>query len=279
MNNSHNMPNREFFHYQHIEEKPGLVIGEASMTRFHFQPHFHLDYHVGLLTKGSQQQKVQGKNMDLTPGQICLMPPGEVHDGANHDDSLRHLKTFRIPPAMLQAALLDAQNRETELQLAPSLIQHPCLNQAFLQLCQVFHPDKFASQLHKDTLWTNTLTDLLFAAEKKSPVQQNIALTTQQTQILRDYCEANLANKISLDDLAALCDLTRFQFIRRFQKQTGLAPHAWLMRLRLERACIQLAKPNAIIANIATHVGFYDQSHFNRAFKQAYGVTPSSYRY
>ena len=272
------MSSTESFHYQHIEELPGLVISAATLTEFHFQPHYHLDYHIGLVTQGTHHQKVQHKVLDLIPGKICLMPPGEVHDGAGRHKATRHLKTLRVPAELVQAALLDSQDRETHLQLAPSLIEQPTHSNTFLQLIQAFDPSQYASQLHKDSLWTNALSNLLFAAEQKSQTQEISDLTNQQIQSIRDYCEANLSSKISLNNLAELCELTRFQFIRRFQKQTGLAPHAWLMRLRLERACAQLATPNAMITDIAADVGFYDQSHFNRAFKQAFGVAPSSYR-
>ena len=272
------MSSTESFRYQHIEELPGLVISAATLTEFHFQPHYHLDYHIGLLTQGSQHQKVQHKTLDLVPGKICLMPPGEVHDGSGRDNRIRHLKTFRVPAKLIQATLLDSQDREPHLQLAPSIIDQPTHHRSFLQLAQAFDPCQYASQLHKDSLWTNALSNLLLAAEKKPLSQETFALTNQQLKHVREYCEANLSSKISLNNLAELCGLTRFQFIRRFQKQTGLAPHAWLMRLRLERACTQLAKPNAMITDIAADVGFYDQSHFNRAFKQAFGVAPSSYR-
>jgi transcriptional regulator GlxA family with amidase domain len=127
------------FNYQHIDKLPGLTIGEATSAQFSFQPHFHLDYHIGLVTKGLLHQTWRG-------------------------------------------------------------------------------------------------------------------------------------------ELAILSGLTHFQFIRRFQKQIGLAPHAWLMRLRLEKACFSLTSSNAMIADIATDNGFYDQSHFNRMFKMAYQIAPSQYR-
>ncbi|MGE8638798.1 MAG: helix-turn-helix transcriptional regulator, partial [Achromobacter sp.] len=55
-------------------------------------------------------------------------------------------------------------------------------------------------------------------------------------------------------------------------------PHAWLVRLRLERACAALATERVSVAQVAADVGFYDQSHFNRAFRMAYGAPPSAYQ-
>jgi AraC-like DNA-binding protein len=71
--------------------------------------------------------------------------------------------------------------------------------------------------------------------------------------------------------------LSRFQFLRRFKHTVGMTPHAWLVRLRLERACTLLARSETSIAQVAMAVGFYDQSHFNRAFRSAFGVAPSGY--
>ena len=82
-----------------------------------------------------------------------------------------------------------------------------------------------------------------------------------------DYCQERLSEKIGLEDLAALCGLSRFQFLRRFAHSFGLTPHAWLVRLRLERACAALAGSGLSVAQVAAEVGFYDQSHFNRAFR------------
>ena len=102
-------------------------------------------------------------------------------------------------------------------------------------------------------------------------------LAPAQLQQVRDYCEAGLEHKIGIEELAALCGLDRFQFLRGFRQAVGMTPHAWLTRLRLERACLSLARGQRNLAALAQEVGFYDQSHFARAFRQAYGVPPSRY--
>lgn len=278
---------KESIHYQHIEEKQGLIISEATLAQFHFQPHFHLDYHIGLVTHGVLHQTHKGQSMNLAPQQVCFMPPGEVHDGASRGSHPYQLTTFRISPELLEKVLLeetlfDGDHDQTKNQLehlAPALIDHAPLAQAFLNLNQAFKPNNQASQLYKDSLWTNTLAGLFALAAKTPTQEEHRGLRKQQLNQLREYCEANLENKITLDELANLTGFTRFQFIRRFQKQTGIAPHAWLLRLRLERACTSLNSSHTSITDIAADVGFYDQSHFNRAFKNAYQIAPSRYRY
>lgn len=82
-------------------------------------------------------------------------------------------------------------------------------------------------------------------------------------------------------DLAALARQARlspFHFLRVFRGVTGVTPHQYLLRLRLQRAAIQLQTGSAKIADIALDAGFGDISNFNRAFRSEFGVNPRAWR-
>jgi transcriptional regulator GlxA family with amidase domain len=70
--------------------------------------------------------------------------------------------------------------------------------------------------------------------------------------------------------------LSRFHLLRVFSKEIGLPPHAYQIRLRIERARTMLRKgiPPALVAGAT---GFADQSHFTRHFKRVWGITPARY--
>ncbi|MNE23662.1 Arabinose operon regulatory protein [compost metagenome] len=72
-------------------------------------------------------------------------------------------------------------------------------------------------------------------------------------------------------------NLSPFHFARVFRQATGLPPHAWLKQRRLEQARA-LLKDGCAPSSVAMQLGFADQSHLNRQFKQAYGVAPGEYR-
>jgi AraC family transcriptional regulator len=95
-------------------------------------------------------------------------------------------------------------------------------------------------------------------------------------QRLADYLRANLAENITLAELAAVAGLSSFHFARSFRKATGLAPHQYLIRLRVERAreLLQQKQADKSLAAVAAEVGFYDQSHLSRHFRRIVGVTP-----
>ena len=79
------------------------------------------------------------------------------------------------------------------------------------------------------------------------------------------------------DDLAQATGVDRFRLSRAFKAAFGLAPHAYLVQLRLARARQLLAagQPPALVAMA---LGFADQSHLGRWFRRAYGMTPAHYR-
>jgi AraC-like DNA-binding protein len=89
--------------------------------------------------------------------------------------------------------------------------------------------------------------------------------------------EAHLAEDLELADLAGVAGLSRSHFIRSFQRETGLTPHAFLTDRRF-RAAKRLLERGEAPGEVATACGFFDQSHLNRIFKARMGVTPGVYR-
>ena len=88
-----------------------------------------------------------------------------------------------------------------------------------------------------------------------------------------DHMRAEYASDLHLEDLAASVGLTTFQLIGLFKRTVGLTPHAYLTQVRLGMACRHL-RHSPVLAEVATAVGFYDQSALNKHFKRCYGITP-----
>jgi AraC-like DNA-binding protein len=93
----------------------------------------------------------------------------------------------------------------------------------------------------------------------------------------RDYIEACYDENISVRKLASIACLSPFHFIRVFQAQTGMPPHAYLMQTRVRKAKALLARGRQIV-DAAYETGFVDQSHLTRHFKRTLGYTPGQYR-
>ena len=94
---------------------------------------------------------------------------------------------------------------------------------------------------------------------------------------VREVIDDRIADRLTLDDLAGVVGLDRFQLLRSFTRQTGLTPHRYLVHRRVARARVLLARGRTP-ADVAAEVGFADQSHLGRHFRAICGTTPARYR-
>jgi AraC family transcriptional regulator len=100
---------------------------------------------------------------------------------------------------------------------------------------------------------------------------------TRIARVLRQL-ESRIGERHRLADLARAAGLSRYHFLRTFQRVTGVTPHQWVLRARLREAARRLAASRDSITDIALDVGFDDLSNFIRSFRAEFGVPPSRYR-
>jgi AraC family transcriptional regulator len=103
-------------------------------------------------------------------------------------------------------------------------------------------------------------------------------LTSWQLRRARNVMLSELNANHSISRLASECGLSTSHFARAFKEATGLAPHQWLMRRRVERARELLAQSSMELADIALACGFVDQSHFSRVFVSVEKLSPGRWR-
>jgi AraC family transcriptional regulator len=110
------------------------------------------------------------------------------------------------------------------------------------------------------------------------PAVSHGTLSRRTLARIREYVDVNLASDISLTELAAAADMTVDAFARRFKATTGLAPYAYVIAERIQRAEALLRETNMSIGAIAFRLGFSSQSHFATTFRRLRGITPRVYR-
>jgi len=95
--------------------------------------------------------------------------------------------------------------------------------------------------------------------------------------VARDYLQPEVFADIGLVALAQAWGGDRCRLTRAFKAAFGLAPHAYLIQLRLAKARQLLARGESP-AQVASTLRFSDQSHMGRWFRRAYQLTPADYR-
>jgi AraC-like DNA-binding protein len=129
------------------------------------------------------------------------------------------------------------------------------------------------------------LLQLLFeiAARCEAPALDAWAAVRQEQRSLRlkplfEHVRDHYADKFSVADAASLVDMSPPQFMKTFKKVAGVTLVAYLNHVRLANGSRLLRETGMTVADVASAVGFSDQSYFDRRFKRAFGQTPIEFR-
>jgi AraC family transcriptional regulator len=103
-------------------------------------------------------------------------------------------------------------------------------------------------------------------------------LAAWQKRRLTTYIDTHLAERIRIEHLAALLDLSMCHFSRAFRCTFGIPTHEYITRRRIEVAQSLMLTSCESLCTIALHCGMSDQSHFTRVFRRIVGETPHMWR-
>ncbi|MEM6688423.1 MAG: AraC family transcriptional regulator [Planctomycetota bacterium] len=107
---------------------------------------------------------------------------------------------------------------------------------------------------------------------------QKASLSIDRTLHVLSYIEAQLHTTITVEQVSSLVDVSPFYFCRLFKQTMGMSLIQFVKQLRLEKAKQLLSRSSDPISMIAIECGYFDQSHLNRDFKSATGLTPGRFR-
>ena len=161
-----------------------ISLIQAQYQEFAFQRHYHLDFHIGLITQGQQKFVYKGTSHNVGAGQVVIMPPDELHDGHSKLDSGYQVSVFAVSPQWFQD-LADPKKNGHTLGFSELILSDQA---AFSQLRNLhgllIHQN--ISQLAQDCLpfeGFSTIVDRYAKFGSKS----DIKLGNQSIDTLKDY--------------------------------------------------------------------------------------------
>ncbi|MGG6893981.1 AraC family ligand binding domain-containing protein [Rhizobium sp. BR 315] len=242
-------------------------------TGHSFPKHTHDQFGIGLIEAGAQAS-LSGRGMvQAEAGDIISVNPNEVHDGMPIGES-RAWSMLYFDPLVIADLLKDiGEGRMGEVEFPSPVIRNGELVAKFRALFSLL-VGKSAPQ---DTLLRDGLL-LSFAAAVMSEGAQSSRDITVPVAIgrARELIDDDPAAPFTLAELAGVCGLSHFQFLRAFSKATGLTPHAYLLQRRIQEAR-RLIAVGTPLAEAAFASGFADQSHMTRLFVRNFGLSPGAY--
>ena len=238
------------------------------------------DLIVALHLGGSRRVRAitdQGLSQSYSsPGLVTILPPGQPV-AFRTDGSIR-VMTLHLPAQALGA--------DPIAQLAGASTQRFAFRDTYVRAAMEVMLDAAHFSGDQNTEYLKKVSDALILhlarAIENGPAKAMTApalrLGEQSLSKVLSYVEANLSEKLSLDQLAQAAGVSRAKLTRSFKLATGCSAHQYVTLRRIEAAKRLLRETEMDIAGIAQDTGFCSQSHFTGLFHQIAGCTPRRFR-
>ena len=249
-----------------------------------FPSHFHDYYMVGIVAGGKRRLTVRGADYDLGCGDLLVVNPGDPHSCEAVDNTKLEYRSFNIPVPVMEALLADfdvTYHRESGL-----LFREPIIRDAGLfALALDCHVRSCAEECAEGCFGEDAEAFYLFfdrllaasCASPDAPGGSDLAPESEGVAAVCDLIERGFRTKMTLDDMAEVAGMGRYALIRAFSREKGITPYRYLLTLRIIEARNLLAAGEGL-PEVAGKLGFADQSHFGRVFKDITGISPGTYR-
>lgn len=259
----------------HAPDIGDLTLLSATYVEHRFSRHAHSGYVIGVIDRGVEAFDYRGSLHRAVAGQVVVINPDEVHTGHSGD---RHGWSYRMlyPAAEILQALATemAQRPVARPFFDQPVIDDPALANRLGQLHALLAQS--SDRLARQDRFARVMSDLIRRHAVHQPPSAVVKRHPAAVHKTIELIHARLADNISLDRLAREVGLSPFYLSRLFRRHTGLPPHAYQKQLRIDHAR-RLLRRKVPIAQVAAQIGFADQSHLTRQFKQLLGVTPGQF--
>ncbi len=246
---------------------PGVHVTQTDSGR-HYGRHWHATFGLGLMEGGAQRSASGRGAVDAYAGDLLTTNPGEVHDGRPLGGDSRRWRIVYLEPQVLQAL---AGEGSPEVELTRPVLQDERLRCALLQLLDAVQGGAEPLACEEALVQACGLLLERHATARPQRPAAAVNLEAVRERLLLD------PRPPTLDELAGLAGLGKFQLLRRFRQAHGLTPHAWLLQHRAERARVLVGRGVPLSAAAAA-AGFADQSHMTRVFGRQFGYTPGAWQ-
>jgi len=248
----------------------GLSLMHADFTTHDYPQHTHDALVIAVTEQGGSVVKSRGSLQDATPSTLFVFNPEEPHGGW-----MGRSERWRYRSLYLTRQALDRVARELGIDAVPYFMRNTFADRDLIDAFLAMH---LALEEGRDVFAERELLVGAFGTlfrrhgSGRGPIEAPPRDRTLLSSVV-GRMRAEYATDLRLEDLAAGVGLTTFQLIGLFKRTVGLTPHAYLTQVRLGMACRHL-RHSPVLAEVATAVGFYDQSALNNHFKRCYGITP-----
>lgn len=256
---------------------------DSSHPRYFMPLHWHMEYELIYITKGTLNVIIDDKSYFLTSGDSALISEGCIHgyqpNDCIYESIVLDLMSFLSGNMLCKSRVENTFSASTTIK--PVYPKGDDVNQILKQLFTTIKNEKESYELTVvGLLWQfvgSIIQNNLYTTNTQLQAQNSINRIKQIKKVLRRI-RLDYDKPLSLSDLASETELSPKYFCIFFKQITGKTPINYLNFYRIECACEQLLATDNSITDIAYSCGFNDLSYFIKSFKKLKNITPKKFR-
>ncbi|SBS26694.1 Regulatory protein SoxS [Marinomonas spartinae] len=245
--------------------------------RVRYSPHTHQEWSIGAVLDGQSEFFSDGRLHQVKAGSLVFMNPNVVHACNPRQDSPWAYYMMHIEPSWLANVLYlhglrsvgDWQNTRLDTLTIPSFYQD------FVALCQAIMSHQL-TVMEKEGLLIDYFVALFRYLDTRDGGEETL-LPPNRLYLVASYLDQHCLEEMSLDLISEKFGYSTSYLVRAFKRHFNMTPHAYRLNRRVQLGK-QALKQGQAISSVAQTVGFSDQAHFQRVFKQRVAATPDQYR-
>lgn len=249
--------------------------------------------HVVLVNVGrpySLEERMDGRVFRTSggAGDVGVIPAGAPTEFRTRVKVPQRVESFAmsLDPGFLHSAAESADLEPDGVEIAGSLGgRDPEIERIAASLLSEMENGGLLGDVYADSLATLLAVNLLRrhsslgrSAVRRTENEPSAGLPKAALGTVTEYVEENLGRSLTLAEISGVAHMSPFHFSRMFKASTGLSPHQYVIRRRVEKARGLLSNAALPLHEVARLCGFTDQSHLAKHFRRLVGTTPRSFR-
>ena len=218
------------------------------------------------ITFGRAQLMMSGGPLELTEGNLYLIPPSSVQSGDcpdTMDHYYIHLRTDALTTSILSAMPF------------PLCVPAPGYAKDLFELA-LYNMNNMEQPYPK--VLAKHATKLLLLLFFENIQSERLSPHISRFTPIIEYINDHIKEKITVKELADLIHLNEIYFSSLFTKTFGTSPQNYILNKKINLSCIALSNDDLTVKEVAYALNFYDEAYFSRIFKKKTGLTPTEFR-
>ena len=216
----------------------------------HFAPHNHVRHYVlSMVMQGVVTAYLGNREVEYHRGDVFIIPPYTVH-------SVHQTKDTKLLSMCIGTTFIE----ESNLEAAEGIVQELLRNAVEQGIFENEQSEKLLASLRT-----------IYNLQDKDREEMDAGIKN-----LTDKITSHPEQDLPIEALAADIYVSKYYFIRKFKNCIGMTPHQFCIQNRIRKSQ-KLLDAERTVGEISAEMGFYDQSHFDKAFRKIVGISPAEY--